>query len=222
VRNPLPFCRCTPTHRGRPVDVAALNAPALAALPSLRGSAGEAACLIVPGYTPRLAALRGPEGSLHRKAAARCAAAADDLARGVAPLAIVSGGAVHGPDSEAVLMREALRARGVAEQRILVEPCARHTTTNLRNAGRIMLALGLPDALVVTSDAPWIDRRGGRFVEQAYYLGWPRLSTFHWRCRLTLGYTVGELDWVRPGHVRFVPSPACSLDSPRPTAEGDP
>ena len=209
-------------HLGAPIDVGAVNAAAVAALPSLLARPREVDCLVVPGYTPRLWVMRAAEGELHAKVEARCAVAADDLARGVAPLAIVSGAAVRGRDNEAMVMRAALLARGVPPERILVEPCARHTTTNLRNAGRIMLALGLADALVVTSDAPWLARRGSRFVEQAYYLGWPRLSTFHWRCRRTLGYRVGELAWVRPGHVRFVPSPACALDSPSATAEGDP
>lgn len=208
-------------HRGAPFDPDPLNAPALAALPPLRARPSEFDCLIIPGFTPRLT-LSPRDGALHGKAAARCREAADELARGVAPVAIVSGGAVHGADNEALLMREALLAHGVSPERILIEPCARHTTTNLRNAGRIMLALGMARALVVTSDAPWISLGASRFLEQSYYLGWPRLSTFHLRCRATLGYPVGELSWLRHGRIRFRPSPACALASPRPTREGDP
>ena len=48
-------------------------------------------------------------------------------------------------------MRQWLIARGVDPARILVEPCARHTTTNLRNAGRMVLAAGAHEALVVTN-----------------------------------------------------------------------
>ncbi|MSP60440.1 MAG: YdcF family protein [Myxococcales bacterium] len=217
-----PGCRCRPVHRGEAVDAAALNGATLARIPSYLKEPREVDCLIVPGYTPRFG---WPAGRLHPKAARRCAAAVADLAAGIAPLAIVSGGAVHNPDNEALLMREELLAAGVPGERILVEPCARHTTTNLRNAGRIMLAHDLRIAWVVTSDATyeslhhWIAHR---FIEQAYYLGYPRLSTFHWRCRRQLGFTVGKLDWAHAFHVRFVPSPDCGRESPRPTREGDP
>jgi hypothetical protein len=162
--------------------------------------------LIVPGYTPRW----GWRGGLHPKALRRLERACADLAAGVAPMVIVSGGAVYSPDNEAMLMREWLVDHGVAPSQILVEPCARHTTTNLRNAGRMVLARGHTEALVVSSDLPtWRPgRRGWRFAEQSYYLGFPWLSSFHLRCLVELGYRVGELTWVEPMHVRFTPSPA--------------
>ena len=131
---------------------------------------------------------------------------------------------MHGPANEAVLMRTELLRLGVPEERILVEPCARHTTTNLRNAGRLMLAHGLRDAWVVCPDADgegWIDRLRGLGL-QASYIGHPARSTFALRCRVRLGYAVGTLRWVRPWHVHFVPSPACFGTSPHPTSEGDP
>src|SRR5204863_1603320 len=130
--------------------------------------------------------------------AASCAEAAHDLARSVAEYAIVSGGAVHGPANEAVLMRETLLDLGVAADRILVEPCARHTTTNLRNAARIMLAHRLRTAYVVAADRPGGGARDwlGRLRLQSFYVGFPRLSTFHLRCRRNLGYLVGDLTWV--------------------------
>ncbi len=200
-----------PTHQGQPVDARALNAPALAGLPSLLRERHEVDCLIVPGFTPRRG--RISPGRLHPKAADRCATAAADLVRGVAPVAIVTGGVVRGADNEAMLMREALLDLGIERDRILVEPRAQHTTTNLRNAARIMFDAGLRSAYVVTSDASYRSRIhwvAHRFFEQAYYLGFPNLSTFNWRCRRELGYTVGELAWVRPGHVYFVPSHACA------------
>src|SRR5262245_54338668 len=106
--------------------------------------------LIVPGYTPRFGWTTG----LHPEAVERLERALDDLQAGLAPAVIVSGGAVHSDENEAVLMREWLLAHGVEPARILLEPCARHTTTNLRNAGRIVLRHGANEALVVTSDAP--------------------------------------------------------------------
>lgn len=208
-------CRCRPTHRGQPVDADALNAHATPTDPSAPWP-----FLIVPGYTPRFGWRRG----LHPKNAARLEVARADLERGLAPAVIVSGGAVHSDENEAVLMREWLLARGVPPERILVEPCARHTTTNLRNAGRILLDRGATEALVVTSDAgDWRPRPSGwRFAEQAYYLGFPWLSSFHLRCLVELGYRVGELTWLGPHHVRFRPSPAVYRASWKETRAGDP
>ena len=50
-------------------------------------------------------------------------------------------------------MRAALIERyGIAPEAILLEPYARHTTTNLRNAARLLMAVGAPldhDTLIV-------------------------------------------------------------------------
>ncbi|WP_033922835.1 YdcF family protein [Sphingomonas sp. 37zxx] len=83
--------------------------------------------------------------------------AADRFARGIAPFVIVSGGNVH-PNrtsfNEAAEMKRLLVTQhGVPADRILIEPHARHTTTNLRNVARLMLAAGLPvdrEALIVS------------------------------------------------------------------------
>lgn len=208
-------CPCRPTHLGAPVDAAVLNRAAVERLRARTNAAGEVDCLIVPGFTPRLL---WRSRALHPRADDSCARAAADLAAGVADVVIASGGAVHGPANEAVLMRAALLGHGVPEERILVEPCARHTTTNLRNAGRLMLAHGLRTALVVAPDAA--DAR--RFGLQSYYVGYPTASSFHLRCLVTLGYRVGELRWVRPHHVYFAPSERCRRDSLIPRLEGDP
>jgi len=216
-----PPCRCQATHLGAPVDVAAHNRAAEQALRAGLPGEREVDCLILPGFTPRL----GPgRDRLHPLIEGTCRVAARDLAAGVAGLIIPSGGAVHGPANEAVLMRKELLELGVPEDRILIEPCARHTTTNLRNAGRLMLAHGLRTAYVVAADAgegplAWLLLR---YLRQSAYVGFPRASSFALRCRLTLGYQVGQLAWVRPQHVFFVPSPRVVEDSPRATAEGDP
>lgn len=221
--DPAPLrCRCAPTHHGRPVDVTAENAAAEAFIAGGGHLAprGEVDCLIVPGFTPRLFKRAG----LHPLVEWTCRTAAEDLRRGVAPLCIVSGGAVHGPGNEAVEMRDFLLREGVPAERILLEPCARHTTTNLRNAGRMMLARGLRTAYVIVADTDGsgLDWLALRRMRQAAYIGFPRLSTFHLRCLYRLGYRVGQLAWVRPVHVHFVPSPDVMRDSPGATAEGDP
>jgi hypothetical protein len=194
-------CRCQPTHRGRPVDAAALNG-------GWRGLDGGAQFpfLIVPGYCPRF----GWAAGLHPAAAARLEEAARDLEAGIGGSVIVSGGAVHSPDNEAVLMREWLIGRGVDVGRILVEPCARHTTTNLRNAGRMVLAAGADEALVITSDP------------QTYYLAYPWRSSFHLRCLVELGYRVGELLPEAPMRIRFRPAAEVFRASRKETRAGDP
>jgi hypothetical protein len=206
-------CRCRPTHHGAPVDVAALDGG-----PPPVDARAPFPFLIVPGFTPRF----GWAGGLHPRLVERLVRAHADLDAGLAPAVIVTGGAVHSPDNEAVLMREWLLGNGVSRERIVVEPCARHTTTNLRNAGRILLGHGAREALVVTSDGDWLPRRRWRFAEQSYYLGFPWLSTFHARCLVELGYTVGELTWIEPMHVRFRPSNEVFRESWKESRAGDP
>jgi hypothetical protein len=194
-------CRCQPTHRGRPVDPVALNAGWLGLADGARWP-----FLVVPGYCPRI----GWTAGLHPRAIARLEQAVLDLEARLGANIIVSGGAVHSRDNEAVLMREWLIARGVDAARILAEPCARHTTTNLRNAGRMVLAAGAEEALVVTSSP------------QTHYLAHPWRSSFHLRCLVELGYRVGELERVGPMHVRFRPSPSVFRGSWKETRAGDP
>jgi hypothetical protein len=186
-------CRCQPLHRGRPVDVERLN----------RAWRASGRFLIVPGYCPHF----GWQTGLHPRAIARLERA--EAADGDATI-IVSGGAVHSDDNEAVLMREWLLKRGIDPARILVEPCARHTTTNLRNAGRMVLAAGASEALVVTSREQWL------------YLAHPWRSSFHLRCLVQLGYRVGELGEGEDGHVWFRPSPQVFRTSGREARAGDP
>lgn len=83
--------------------------------------------------------------------------AADRFARGAAPFVIVSGGNVHPdrtPFNEATEMKRLLVTHhGVPADRIFIEPHARHTTTNMRNAARLMLSAGFPagrEALIVS------------------------------------------------------------------------
>ncbi len=65
-----------------------------------------------------------------------------------APLLIFSGGHVHPsqtPFSEAIEMKKyVMQKYGIAEEAILIDPHARHTTTNIRNAARIMFRDGIP------------------------------------------------------------------------------
>ena len=184
------------THRGTAIELAAFQS---APIPVERGVRYRFA--LVPGYTPYL----GWRGGLHPEAVTRLGFAKRALDERLASVIIVSGAAVHSPDNEAVLMYEWLLAQGVGRHRLVLEPFARHTTTNLKYAGRIILEAGESAALVITSDGSgW-----RRLLTQAFYLGRPTLSTFHARCLWELGHLVGELTWLRPHQLRFRPAARC-------------
>lgn len=176
------------------VDPAAENRAAIEAL-GRRRERRRYGAIVVPGFTP-LDVTR-PQTVIHDVAIERLRLAQRDLAAGLAPVVLVSGGNVHPPDTpvnEAMQMKQWLREHGTPEDRIVVEPCARHSHTNLRNAGRFLLAHGLRNALITTS------------LDQAMYFGRPRSSSFDGRCVADLGYVLGELQDVDSHHVSFVPS----------------
>ncbi len=168
--------------------------------------------LIVPGYTP-LDVDRPTHLQELPAALSRLDLAAADIKVGIAPCVLVSGGSVHPPGTpynEALMMREQLLRLGVRSDQILVDPYARHSTTNLRNAGRVMRSLGMTRGLVVTG----FDRSA---FSQAFYFGHPVLSTFALRCQTELGYSIGRLDRVDDYHIAFYPSAdvmAPSYDDP--------
>ena len=97
-----------------------------------------------------------------------------------APLIIVSGGHAHpfrAAFCEAIEMKkELMDVYHIPEDNILIDPFARHTTTNLRNASRLMIAYQMPldkKSMVVTN------------VSHSDYVGNPN---FNARCREELGY----------------------------------
>jgi hypothetical protein len=109
--------------------------------------------ILIPG-----AGLRDEERGLSAIAAMRLRLAVRRYEQRLAPLIIVSGGNVHPnktPYNEAIEMKRALIDRyGIPEDAILVDPHARHTTTNLRNAVRLLFRAGAPldrEVLVSTS-----------------------------------------------------------------------
>ncbi len=98
-----------------------------------------------------------PGGMLRSRMAARA------YFDGKAPFIVVSGGRVHPyktPYIEALQMKKYLmEVLNVPEDAILIDPHARHTTTNLRNTARIMLRYGFPTDKygIVTSSKAHID-----------------------------------------------------------------
>lgn len=74
--------------------------------------------------------------------------AAAKFREGAAPFIMLSGGKVHPyktPNIEAVHMKQHLIQKlGIPEINIMIEPHARHTTSNIRNAARIIYRNGIP------------------------------------------------------------------------------
>jgi hypothetical protein len=99
---------------------------------------------------------------------------------GLAPFIIVSGGHVH-PNrtaySEAVEMKRELMARYlIPEDAIVIDPYARHTTTNLRNAARLLFEMGAPQdkpMMITSSD------EGSEYIHSRGFAD---------RCAMELGY----------------------------------
>ncbi len=103
------------------------------------------AAIMVPGEGPEIASIAfDPIGRM------RCELAAKRYRKGLAPFIIVSGGNVHPfhtPYTEALEMKKYLmQQEHIPGSAILLEPQARHTTTNFRNACRLMIRYGFPMA----------------------------------------------------------------------------
>lgn len=83
----------------------------------------------------------------------RAGRAAEAQLAGVAPVVTVSGGAVHSALTEAFMLHYLATCRfGVRSDAVLLDPCADHTHTNLRNTGGLVTDLGGRTAYVVTDD----------------------------------------------------------------------
>jgi hypothetical protein len=108
--------------------------------------------IVVPGAGNDLPGFKlSPEGKLRDEIAAK------RFREGKAPFLLVSGGFVHPSQTEfaeAIEMKRDLMMRfGIPADAILIDPHARHTTTNMRNAARLMYRYGMPfdkKALVTT------------------------------------------------------------------------
>ncbi len=126
------------------------------------------ATILIPGQGPELFTTPiSPVNKIH------CSVAADRYKKGLAPFIIVSGGYCYpfrGPYCEAIEMRKYLMEKfNIPAEAILIDPHARHTTTNIRNADRLMIRYGIPltkPSLFVTSRsqllysaAPAFDKR---------------------------------------------------------------
>lgn len=180
--------------RAAPLDpAAAVNAAPRAAVENFRDwDEFPFSMVIVPGYTTD-----AQKEVLNETAIRRLDAAAADYEAGKAPFIFVSGGNVHPPGTqrfEGLDMRDYLvSVRHVPADRVIVDAYARHSTTNLRNAGRFMLEHQLKPAMIETVGG---GIAGSDVFGQDFYFAHPTLSTFNMRCRDDLGYEVGEVGEV--------------------------
>jgi hypothetical protein len=114
--------------------------------------------IIVPGI-----GLSESETGLSPMGAFRVRMAARRWREGVAPFIIVSGGHVHPnrtPYSEAVEMKRELVVRyHIPAAAVVIDPYARHTTTNLRNAVRLLFRMGasMEKAMIITASEDGIE-----------------------------------------------------------------
>ncbi len=99
--------------------------------------------ILVPGAGPDI-----PTVALSAEGMLRCRLAAIQYLKGVAPFIIVSGGKVHPYKTkfcEATEMKKFLIGKlRIPESAIIIDPHARHTTTNMRNGVRLIYRYGMP------------------------------------------------------------------------------
>jgi hypothetical protein len=107
--------------------------------------------IVVPGAGPD-----DPKMAFSAEGMLRCRMAAVQYQKGLAPFIIVSGGKVHPYKTkfcEAEEMKKFMVDKlHMPESAIIIDPHARHTTTNMRNAVRLMFRYGIPvTKLAITS-----------------------------------------------------------------------
>lgn len=183
---------------GRPIATDQENRPAEL---RIQGMLRKPALFVVPGFTP----VKATEPiCLHEVSQKRVRSAVEQAPKN--RLFLFSGGNVHPdgtPYNEAYEMKQfAMRSLGVPEDQILIDPHARHSTTNLRNAGRFMKAFGYKKATIVTS------------FDQAFYFGFQIISSFELRCRSELGYSLGEMKALELDLSRISFQPSDEVDRP--------
>ena len=184
-----------------PID-GGLNADAFQHARTLDWSRYPYTAIIVLGAGPEdLLTPLSARGKLHVKVAAR------RYFDGQAPFIILSGGAVHPRETrhvEAVEMRRALIERyKVPAHAIVIEPYARHTTTNLRNATRLLMAMKAP-----------MDRQA-LVLSTPQHIDYVESEKFAARNQSELGYQPGKLGKrTSPFDVTFLPSQEASRVDP--------
>lgn len=121
---------------------------------------------------------------------------------------VTTGGHVQNAWVEAETLRDLLAARGVARERIAVEPRAEHTDENLYFSSRIMQARGWSTAIVVTEDPRHLVMTAVCDANCCVRLG--RLTVFDFALPALDGTTTGAA--VKLGHYELRPSAPAVAD----------
>lgn len=180
-----------------------LNAPAMKRARTIDWKRFRYTAMIVTGVGPEVDDMSlSPFGKYHLRLAA------SRFAQGDVPFIIVSGGRAHPRATrfiEAEQMRKALIERyGVPADAIVIEPYARHTTTNMRNAARLLMAMGAPldkDTVIVCNPGQSAAIESPAFVQ---------------RNMAELGYEPGKVGRrISPTELEFRPSPQSARVDPR-------
>lgn len=120
-----------------------VNKAAFNRVKTIKWDAYPYSVILVPGAGPE-----DPKVALSAEGMLRCRLAAIQYKKGVAPFIVVSGGKVHPYKtiySEALEMKKFLIEKlNIPENVIIMEPHARHTTTNMRNCVRLIFRYGMP------------------------------------------------------------------------------
>lgn len=82
-------------------------------------------------------------------------------------------------------------AAGPLTERLLLDPLAQSTPTNVRNADKLAVDMGLNQLLVITTMPERSTLSVTDLASQGYYLLYHSTSTFDSRSELELGYTLG-------------------------------
>lgn len=169
------------------------NKFALQSMKQIKWSDYPYSFILVLGSGPQDSARLSPGGARRADQAARL------FFELKAPLVILSGGHVHPmqtPYCEAIEMKKHLMEKHkIPEASILIEPHARHTTTNFRNAARLVFRYGIPT-----------DRKGLVTSSEAH-IGLVTENGFRIRCTTELGYFPMEsIKRVSPIAAEFTPS----------------
>lgn len=119
------------------------NKAAFNRVKTIKWEAYKYSVIVVPGAGPDI-----PTVALSAEGMLRCRLAAIQYAKGLAPFIIVSGGKVHPYKTkfcEATEMKKFLIEKlKIPENAVIIDPHARHTTTNMRNAARLIYRYGIP------------------------------------------------------------------------------
>lgn len=185
-----------------PIDLAIENEPLHQYIQQLKTMGRSPKTFIVPGFVPPT----DEPIQLHGFAKMRLNSVVRFMNEYPNSVVFLTGGNVK-PEgtsfNEALEMKKRLvDFHRVPEFLVGIDPNAQNTVTNLRNAGRFLLAFNIEEATIVTT------------LVQNLYVSFPGLSGFDRRSRRLLGYSVGKVENLDLRRALFWPSPKVMEKSP--------